>query len=245
MKVQFQRLICFKLGGQQSQDRQLLEKSVQLVILSQKVIMSFLFLIMIHNGGNMGRQTQIIATANDISLLVETVKKEFPELYRLDYKADIVNLPYDVLIKTGMYYITTKEVYHQTISLIEQKKKSGLPYWEIADVQNQCVEIGASIWIDKDIKLISGRLPGARIYVNSERCKTIDKLYSCFVRHTKRMTIKYKSNSPYDRYLYHCFPEAQKIISDYLNRENENASYQGYKYNFLFVDGFPEGYSFK
>ena len=129
--------------------------------------------------------------------------------------------------------------------MIEQKKKTGQKYFPIVDLLNQCVEIGSSFEIDKDQKLIIGRLPWDRIYVNTERLEAIDKLYSCFVKHTKRMTIKYKSNNPYDKYLYHCFPEAHTIISIFLNRGSETTSYKGYGIDLYFVDGFPEQYSVK
>jgi hypothetical protein len=59
------------------------------------------------------------------------------------------------------------------------------------------------------------------------------------------MTIKYKHNNPKIQFLFHCFPEAQTIIREYLNKGCENATYKDYSIDLHFVDGFPEKYSIK
>ena len=71
----------------------------------------------------MGRQIQIHATPNDIKLLIESVSKDYPKLYRLDHQATIIDLPYDQLDKDYQYHITTEETYLYVKHKIEEYEK--------------------------------------------------------------------------------------------------------------------------
>ena len=187
----------------------------------------------------MGRQIQINATLNDIRMLIEAVKKEYPTICRLDRKGTTVFPSYD-LYDTGnkfgrQFYITTDEIW-QTVKKLTEDFDREYPAFadgHMVDYLDQCVEILPSISI-KDDQIIGSLDTGRRLYVNTVRMEAVDRLYSCFIKQTRRITIKYKHESPIVKTLLYSFPEADKIVKDYLLNESEkNDSIKLY---------FPDGY---
>ena len=201
----------------------------------------------------MGRQIQIHATPNDIKLLIESVSKDYPKLYRLDHQANIIDLPYDQLDKDYQYHITTEETYLYVKHKIEEyekmypeeveEKKRLCPKTHniyLLDYLFQCVELSPNIIINEDHS-ISGTVceNTGRIYVSSDRIKAIDELYACFVKHTKKLSVKYKQKDQKAGYVYYTFPEADSIIKEYLlNRERG----VDLGYNIITPDNFPDHY---
>ena len=176
----------------------------------------------------MGRQIQINATVNDIRQLFESVKKDYPTLCRLERNGRGMETTMVVSENPwGMYgpfYITTKEIYYQIKKEAEDYDLNNpdSKHNHYLDFQDQCVEIIPNIYHNRENHLISGSLERyGRIYVDTERTEAVDRLYSCFVKYTKRMTVKYKDKNPKAIFLLHSFPEADMIIKDYLLNEGD------------------------
>ena len=185
---------------------------------------------------DMGRQIHINATVNDIHMLIESVKKEYPTICRLVQKGRGLGTtiePSYNLYNTGItfrnqFYITTDEIYQTVKKLTEDFDRENPEYAHphFSEFLEQSVEIDPSIHIDHEKNLISGSLElWGRMYVSSYRMEAVDRLYSCFLKQTKRITIKYKDKDPKQIYQLYSFPEADKIVKDYLlNKDEKNGS---------------------
>ena len=198
----------------------------------------------------MGRQIQIHATNNDIKHLIHSVSEDYPKLYQLDSKANIVDCPYDNVFQ---YYMTTEETYLYVKHRIEEyecmypeeveKKKSLYPKLSnlyFLDYLFQCVEIIPNLFVREDNKIYGTICENTgRIYVSSERIKAVDELYACFVKHTKKMTVKYKQKNQKTGYVYYTFPEADSIIKEYIAKRERDTNHL---YNIQVADGFPDHY---
>ena len=194
---------------------------------------------------NMGRQIQINATANDIHMLIESVRKVYPTICRLDQKGTTMEPSYD-LYNTGKkfgstFYITTDEIYRTVKELTENYDLDNptSDHFHVTDFLYQSVEIRPSIHFVYERDMITGSLDsGRRIYVSSYRMEAVDQLYSCFIKQTKRMTIKYREKNSKITYLLYSFPEADKIVKDYLSNKGEkNGSVK-----LIFPDGFVDAF---
>ena len=198
----------------------------------------------------MGRQIQINATRNDIHTLVEMVAKEYPDLCRFSleipapWKGRILLHSYkDELPKSGICYFTLKKVYDQVTEQLQIYPASG-PGDLLYAYAHQSVEIDANMFRHSD-SLITGSFieRSARIYAYSERTEVIDKLYACFVKHAKKITVHYKHVDPQiDKCVYYTFPEAEKLIQDYLREKSQGIHHH---YRLLVTQGFPEDYNKK
>ena len=70
------------------------------------------------------------------------------------------------------------------------------------------------------------------------RMEAVDRLYSCFIKQTRRNTIKYKSKNPKEIFRLYSFPEADKIVKDYLSNESEKND----SVKLIIPDGFADAF---
>ena len=196
---------------------------------------------MIRGEKTMGRQIQINATAKDIALLIGEVNKDYGKLIRLDHRANRIDLPYDQLAINSTYHLTTEYVYNQIKTAADTfdplNPTTNHPH--IMDFFCQCVEISPSMLIRSDHTIGGGLEPGGRIYAYSERIEPVNKLYECFLKHTRRIACKYKRKDRKGGYVIYSFPEADAAIKDYLLKEEMGIAHP---YHFILPENFKSDF---
>ena len=197
----------------------------------------------------MGRQIQIHATMNDIQSLVENVQQTYPDLCRIDFDSQSLQLkifPCDQLSENPTWYMTTKDIVTDVKNKVMKAEMDysrdhpGKHYFYVSDYRHQCVEIYGGFCIKNDQAIYGNVINfSGRIYVYDDRMKSIDDLYSQFVKQTRKMAVKYRNKDHKGWPVYYTFPEADGFIKDYLQKKERG---EPHNYNIRTPDDFPEQY---